>query len=165
MFPTRQELSQIVENEETAITFFLNKNIISRPTVCSVCLNLNISGKKKKCGNVRKKIFRSSFFQNTKPKLNKLLEFSYYWLAGIKRKQTAMITGHHNVNLLYGHLPANHSVEFVDSETGVCTNTIEGTWNALKYKIPHKNSANSINEDEEIEDHLLDDFLKEFQLR
>jgi hypothetical protein len=39
----------------------------------------------------------------------------------------------------YTHLRVNHSVEFVDSQTGACTNTIEGTWSALKRSIPIRN--------------------------
>ena len=36
----------------------------------------------------------------------------------------------------YTHQTVNHSKEFVDSETGACTNTVEGTWSAVKSKVP-----------------------------
>ncbi|KAF0989447.1 hypothetical protein HZS_4439, partial [Henneguya salminicola] len=171
-FPTRQELSQIFENEETAIPFLLNKNIISRPTICSVCLNLNIS-RKKKMWKCTKKVVENSlryskvpFFQNNKLKINKLLEFSYYWLAGIKSKQIVMITECSNKKTTtktknlhqLDHLTVYHSVQFVESETGVCIDIIKGTWNALKYKISPRKITNFLNDDP-----LLDNFLGEFQ--
>ena len=34
----------------------------------------------------------------------------------------------------YQHLTVNHSVEFVNKDTGACTNHIEATWHALKMK-------------------------------
>jgi transposase-like protein len=36
----------------------------------------------------------------------------------------------------YRHLTVNHSQHFTDPETNVNTNTIEGTWSAIKAKIP-----------------------------
>lgn len=39
-------------------------------------------------------------------------------------------------SLGYVHKTVNHSKEFVDSETGACTNTIESTWHALKLSLP-----------------------------
>lgn len=39
----------------------------------------------------------------------------------------------------YTHLRVNHSETFVDTASGACTNTIEGTWSALKRKIPIRN--------------------------
>jgi len=34
------------------------------------------------------------------------------------------------------HLTVNHSLYFRDPSTGVHTNTIEGTWNGIKMRIP-----------------------------
>ncbi|KAF0992295.1 hypothetical protein HZS_2043 [Henneguya salminicola] len=71
--------------KENCHHFLLSKNIISRSTICSVCLNLNISVIRKwRCTkkSCRKQfmIFRRFFIQNRKLKSNKLLEFSYYGL-------------------------------------------------------------------------------------
>ena len=32
----------------------------------------------------------------------------------------------------YHHMTVNHSIEFVNKDSGACTNTIESTWQALK---------------------------------
>ena len=36
----------------------------------------------------------------------------------------------------FSHLTVNHSINFVDPETGTHTNTIESTWRALKKSLP-----------------------------
>ncbi|KAF0986635.1 hypothetical protein HZS_8067, partial [Henneguya salminicola] len=97
------------------------------------------------------------FFQNTQLKLNKLLEFSYYWLAGIISKQIAIITGCSNKTTTKQtkNLPRIRRLE-----AGPCTNTTEGTWYTLKYKISPRNRKNSLNED-----NLLNNILWEFILR
>lgn len=38
----------------------------------------------------------------------------------------------------YDHVVVNHSLHYVDPATGLHTNTIEGTWNGLKKKIPRQ---------------------------
>ena len=49
------------------------------------------------------------------------------------------------------HYTVNHSINFVDSETGVHTNTIEGTWSGVKKRIPVRNRIKS-----RIDSHLLE---------
>lgn len=39
----------------------------------------------------------------------------------------------------YVHLRVNHSETFVDDVSGACTNTIEGTWSAVKRMVPIRN--------------------------
>lgn len=64
--------------------------------------------------------------------------------------------GYNNLkNIGYKHMTVNHSKHFKDPETGVHTNTIEGTWNGLKQSIIPRNRNKK--------DILL--YLKEYQWR
>ena len=46
----------------------------------------------------------------------------------------------------YIHLTVNHSKEFVNKETGACTNTIESTWHAVKNSLPRYGTVKSLYE-------------------
>lgn len=70
-----------------------------------------------------------------------------------------------NLNEYYTHQTVNHKENFVNPENGACTNTIEGTWGALKYKIAPRNRTNSLNDDGELIDGGINDFFGEFQWR
>ena len=50
----------------------------------------------------------------------------------------------------YKHATVNHSKEF-KSDNGVCTNTIEGTWNGIKICIPPRNKLK-----DEMDDHVME---------
>lgn len=51
----------------------------------------------------------------------------------------------------YTHQSVNHSLQFIDPETGTHTNTIEGTWSGVKVGIPKRNRVAG-----EIDDHLFE---------
>jgi transposase-like protein len=67
--------------------------------------------------------------------------------------QTDMWRGYNGVGEIgdYQHRTVNHSIHFRDPETGVHTNSIEGTWNGLKMKVPIRNRTQ-----EKVEGHLLE---------
>ena len=44
----------------------------------------------------------------------------------------------------FSHLTVNHSVNFVDPETGTHTNTIESTWRALKKSLPKHGTTKNL---------------------
>ncbi|KII67026.1 hypothetical protein RF11_06522 [Thelohanellus kitauei] len=78
---------------------------------------------------------------------------------------TDCFRSYHNLGHLYNHLTVNHSETFRDPITGACTNTVEGTCHALKLKIAPRNRKNSVDEEGNIIESTIDDFLAEFQWR
>lgn len=64
-----------------------------------------------------------------------------------------MWKGYTNIesSLTMRHYTVNHSIEFVNSDTGIDTNTIEGTWSGVKRKIPVRKRTQSL-----IDLHLLE---------
>ncbi|KII61508.1 hypothetical protein RF11_12924 [Thelohanellus kitauei] len=70
---------------------------------------------------------------------------------------TDCFRSYHNLSQFYTHL--------TDPETGALTNCIEGTWDALKYQIPPQNRTNSLNDDGQMVENVLNDNLGEFELR
>ena len=44
----------------------------------------------------------------------------------------------------YIHQTVNHSVEFVNKESGACTNTIESTWHAVKNSLPRSGTVKGL---------------------
>ncbi|KAF0989949.1 hypothetical protein HZS_6435 [Henneguya salminicola] len=67
--------------------------------------------------------------------------------------------------ILYQHDTVNHSVNFIDARTGPHTNTIKGTWNALKIKISPRNRTDSYDEERNLIKNYLDYFIREFLWR
>ncbi|KII73466.1 hypothetical protein RF11_04452 [Thelohanellus kitauei] len=72
---------------------------------------------------------------------------------------TDCIRSYANLNHLYEHHTVNHSSDLIDLRSGAHTNTIEGTWNALKMKISSRNRINSYDEDGNVVKNHLEDFL------
>ncbi|KII63530.1 hypothetical protein RF11_08060 [Thelohanellus kitauei] len=87
-----------------------------------------------------------------------------YVLPGSKRI-TACFRSYSQLTSYYEHLTLNNSQAFINRANGACTNTIEGTWSALKMKISPRNRTNSFNEDGELEENTIDQFLGEFLWR
>ncbi|KAF0993180.1 hypothetical protein HZS_828 [Henneguya salminicola] len=63
-----------------------------------------------------------------------------------------------NFENYYIHQLVNHSIAFRDPVTGFDTNTIEGFYNALKYKIALYNRINSIYECENLVENIPNDY-------
>ncbi|KII74594.1 hypothetical protein RF11_16204 [Thelohanellus kitauei] len=78
---------------------------------------------------------------------------------------TDCFSSYRNFHSIYNKLTLNHSQTFRDPNTGACTNSIEGTWSALKYTISPRNRTNSLDENSKMILPVLDDFLAEFQWR
>ena len=55
----------------------------------------------------------------------------------------------------FHHLTVNHSLNFVDPESGVHTNTIESTWRALKTSLPRHGTTK----------HLYDSYFAQYCIR
>ncbi|KAG0421704.1 hypothetical protein DMUE_6270, partial [Dictyocoela muelleri] len=55
---------------------------------------------------------------------------------------TDMWRGYNNININFRHLTVNHSEGFINRENNVHTNTIEGTWFAIKNFISKDNYSN-----------------------
>ncbi|KAF0988125.1 hypothetical protein HZS_2126 [Henneguya salminicola] len=66
--------------------------------------------------------------------VNEDLEISYYWHIELSNDHILTITGSSSTPV----------TKITHSQTGACTNTIEGTWNYLKYKISPRNRINSL---------------------
>ncbi|KII72540.1 hypothetical protein RF11_04355 [Thelohanellus kitauei] len=223
MVPTFFEIFTILQDEEKAILYLLEKNIVPALNTCPALKELN------------------TLFSISKLQINEVLSLCYFWLTESKHKQLCLITGHspstitsimrylrkmagkidesklgknkYNrghlvsgpwvlggvektreikafqvevpdrtaetlINIIrryvlpgsrlssyYEHLTANHSQSFINRANGACTNTIEGTWSALKMKISPRNRKNSFNEDGELEENTSDQFLGEFLWR
>jgi transposase-like protein len=66
---------------------------------------------------------------------------------------TDLWKGYSGIEYILGleHLTVNHSKTYKDPETGCHTNTIEGTWNGIKMRIPVRNRTF-----DDITDHLLE---------
>lgn len=75
---------------------------------------------------------------------------------------TDCFKSYQNLQNLYEHHTVNHTETFINLENGACTNTIEGTWSALKYRISPRNRTNSFDDNGEINENTIDDFLAEF---
>ncbi|KII65334.1 hypothetical protein RF11_02754 [Thelohanellus kitauei] len=72
---------------------------------------------------------------------------------------------YHNLNRFYTRLTVNHNETFKHPETGAHTNSIEGTWGALKYHIPQRNITNSLDENGNVIENVLNDHFGEFEWR
>jgi transposase-like protein len=92
---------------------------------------------KTKIQNENKKMFLLPIKERNIENIDKIIE-KYV------KKGTTIYTdcwkGYNNLkNIGYKHKTVNHSKHFKDPETGVHTNTIEGTWNGFKHSMPPTN--------------------------
>ncbi|KMQ82689.1 protein tssc4-like isoform x1 protein [Lasius niger] len=62
----------------------------------------------------------------------------------------------------FEHLSVNHSLTFKDPDTGAHTNSIEGTWGAIKKMIKGKKRVKVKNEDGEDMGRGLEGYLAEY---
>ena len=78
---------------------------------------------------------------------------------------TGCFKSYSTLHNFFRHLTVNHSIEYVDSTTGAHTNTIEGTWGAIKYRISPRNRTSSVQDDGSVSMDGINEFLAEFQWR
>lgn len=96
--PIFKNIQNIVNEEEIAIQFLLDSNILFNNVRCTNCngptkrkRNLWVCIKKS-CAKAIS-IFKGSFFQNSKIKCNEVLHIAYLWLAKVKATSIITITG------------------------------------------------------------------------
>ena len=68
-----------------------------------------------------------------------LLEVIRTYVAAGSIVYTDCWRGYSAVSAEYAHFQVNHSMHFVDPDTGIHTNSIEGFWNGLKLQVPPRN--------------------------
>ncbi|KII73177.1 hypothetical protein RF11_12509 [Thelohanellus kitauei] len=57
----------------------------------------------------------------------------------------------------------NRLFKILYPETGVYTNSVEGTWNGLIYQIPSRNRTNPLDDNDKVIENVLNDHLGKFE--
>ncbi|KAF0988861.1 hypothetical protein HZS_2893 [Henneguya salminicola] len=65
----------------------------------------------------------------------------------------------------YIHKTVNYFIAFRDPVSGSYTNTIEESWNTLKYQISHKKMRRYFHEGGNVAENILRDLLGKFEWR
>ncbi|KAF0990039.1 hypothetical protein HZS_3766 [Henneguya salminicola] len=90
--------------------------------------------------------------------LRELQKENYFWSKTYAQQGSIIITdcfrSYTNLSQHYTHFTVNPSKNFVNPQTCACTNTLEGTWNFLKYKISPRNRTNTLAEKEYMQQNL-----------